>query len=132
MCLWTCAPKEESDHTVYLRRLIRIFTWRILDNQGCKVSSCGQRELMKLRSCTGSVGSSLGAHVSRYKSSRCNCIFRLSQSMTTVIYIEFLHTVMTLCIGTDKPGQTVMTLIRGRETRCLIRVCTVVTHPAMF
>ena len=26
--------------------LIRIFNWRILDSQGCKVSSCGQRRLI--------------------------------------------------------------------------------------
>ena len=33
--LRTCAVSEDSDHTAW-----RIFTECILDNQGCKVSSC--------------------------------------------------------------------------------------------
>ena len=45
MYLWTCAPSEDSDQTAHSRSLIRIFTGRILDRQGCKVSSCGQRRL---------------------------------------------------------------------------------------
>ena len=44
--LWTCAPIEDSDQ--YAHNLIRIFTGHIADNQGCNVSSCGQRRLMKL------------------------------------------------------------------------------------
>ena len=29
--------------------LIRIFTWRFLDSQGCKVSSCRQRRLIRMQ-----------------------------------------------------------------------------------
>ena len=39
------APSEDSDQPAHPRRLIRIFTGRILDRQECKVSSCGQRGL---------------------------------------------------------------------------------------
>ena len=39
----TCGPSEDSDQTAHSRSLIRIFTGRILDSQGCKISSCGQR-----------------------------------------------------------------------------------------
>ena len=37
--LWACAPSKHSH--VHSRSLIRIFTGRILDNQGCKGSSSG-------------------------------------------------------------------------------------------
>ena len=40
--LCTCAPSEYLDQPVRSRSLIRIFTGRILDSQGWKVSSCGQ------------------------------------------------------------------------------------------
>ena len=39
------APSEDSDQPAHSRSLIRILTGRILDNQGYKVSSCGQRRL---------------------------------------------------------------------------------------
>ena len=42
--LRTCALSEDSDQTAHSRSLIRIFTGRILDSQGCEDSSCGQRE----------------------------------------------------------------------------------------
>ena len=35
--LWTCMPTEDSDQPAHSRNLIRIFTGRILDSQGCKV-----------------------------------------------------------------------------------------------
>ena len=41
----TYAPSEDSDQTAHSRSLIRIFTGRILDSEGCKVSSCCQRRL---------------------------------------------------------------------------------------
>ena len=37
--LRTCAPGEDSDQPAHSRSLIRNFTSRILDSQGCKVSS---------------------------------------------------------------------------------------------
>ena len=43
--LWTCAPSEGSDQTAR----IRIFTVRVSDSQGYKVSSCGQRRLIRLQ-----------------------------------------------------------------------------------
>ena len=41
----TYAPSEDSDQPAHSRSLIRIFRKCILANQGCKVSSCGQRRL---------------------------------------------------------------------------------------
>ena len=43
--LRTCAPSKDSDQPAHSRSLIRIFTRRILDSQGDKVSSCGQQKL---------------------------------------------------------------------------------------
>ena len=45
MYLRIFAHSEDSDQPAHSRRLIRIFTVRILNSQGCKVSSCGQRRL---------------------------------------------------------------------------------------
>ena len=42
---WICVSSEDSDQTAHSRSLIRIFTGRILDSKGCKVSSCGHRRL---------------------------------------------------------------------------------------
>ena len=70
MYLRTCAPSEDSDQTAHSRSLIRIFTGRISDSrwQGYKVSSCGQRRLIRLRVWSES---SLGAYVVRHVFSRC-------------------------------------------------------------
>ena len=43
--LLRCAPSEYSDQPAHSRSLIRIFTGRIFNSQGCKVSSCEQRRL---------------------------------------------------------------------------------------
>ena len=43
--LRTCAPSKDSDQPAHLRSLTRNFTVRILDSQGCEVSSCRQRRL---------------------------------------------------------------------------------------
>ena len=46
-----CAKRRfisDYANTAHSRSLIRIFTGRILDDQGCKVSSCEQRELSDL------------------------------------------------------------------------------------
>ena len=40
-----CASSDDSDQPARSRSLIRIFTGHILDSQGCKLSSCGQRRL---------------------------------------------------------------------------------------
>ena len=69
--LLTCAPSEDSDQPAHSRSLIRIFTERILDSQGCKVSSCGQKTLIRLHGCAGCFESSFGAHVRRYVFSNC-------------------------------------------------------------
>ena len=39
-----CTPYEDLDQPAHSRSLVRI-AWCILDSQGCKVSSCGQRRL---------------------------------------------------------------------------------------
>ena len=38
MYLGTGVPSEDSDQPAHSRSLIRIFTWRILDSQVCRVS----------------------------------------------------------------------------------------------
>ena len=45
MYILTCAPSEDSDQPALSRSLIRIISGRILDRQGCKVSSCGKHRL---------------------------------------------------------------------------------------
>ena len=42
--LRTCALSEDSDLPAHSNSLIRTVTGRILDSQGCKVSSCEQRK----------------------------------------------------------------------------------------
>ena len=68
--LRACAPSEDSDQPARSRRLIRIFAGHILDSQGCKVSSCGERRLWF--DCADSQAdlSLRWAHVRRYVSSR--------------------------------------------------------------
>ena len=61
-----CAPSEDSDQPAHARSLIRIFTRRFLDSQGCKVSSRWQWRLIRLRGCAGWFEVSLSAHVRRY------------------------------------------------------------------
>ena len=61
-----CAPSEDSDQTAHSRSLIRIFTGRILDNQRCKVSSCGQQRLWSDCAHAQTGLTSLGAHIRRY------------------------------------------------------------------
>ena len=41
----TCTPTEDSYQPAHSRSLIKSFPGRILDSQGCKASSCGQRRL---------------------------------------------------------------------------------------
>ena len=45
----TCAQPENSNQPVLSRSLIRIFLERIVDRKRCKVSSSGQRTLIRLR-----------------------------------------------------------------------------------
>ena len=68
MC--TCAFYDNSDQPAHSRSLIRIFTWRTLDGQGCKVSLCGQRRLSRVHGCAMWFESSLSAYVKRYVFSR--------------------------------------------------------------
>ena len=65
--LQTRAPSEGSDQTVHLRSLIRIFTGRILDSQGCEVLSCEKtKTLIRLRGSAGFSESSFGAHAGTF------------------------------------------------------------------
>ena len=51
--LRTCAPSEDSDQTAHSRSLIRIFTGRNLDSQGCNRFHRAENEnLTRLRGCT--------------------------------------------------------------------------------
>ena len=65
--LQKCAPSEDSDQPAHSRSLIRIFTGRILDSQGCEVSSWRQRKLW----CAGWFESSFSAHFRRDVLSYC-------------------------------------------------------------
>ena len=49
----TYTPTEDSDQPVPSHSLIRIHTGCILDSQGCKVSTCAQWILNRLRACAG-------------------------------------------------------------------------------
>ena len=66
MHLWTCASSDHSDQLAHSRKLIRIFTEPILDDQKCTVSSCGQR-ILRSDCADAQVNVSLRrAHVKRY------------------------------------------------------------------
>ena len=47
--LWICAPSEDSNQPAHSRSLVRIFTVRILDSQGCSFN----KDLIRLRGCSG-------------------------------------------------------------------------------
>ena len=40
----TCAPSEDLDQTAHLRSLIRVFTGRSVDSQGCNVVQTDSEE----------------------------------------------------------------------------------------
>ena len=64
------ALSEDSDQHMHSRSLIKIFTGRILDRDGCKVSWYGQRKLIR---CESLFEFSLSAHVRRCVFSRRRC-----------------------------------------------------------
>ena len=49
----TCPPSEDSDQPGHLLSLIRVFAVRSVGSKGSKLSSCGQRRLIRLRGCPG-------------------------------------------------------------------------------
>ena len=57
-----CAPSEDSDQPGHPPSLIRVFVVRLMGSKGPKLSSCGQRRLIRLGGCPGWSESSLGAH----------------------------------------------------------------------
>ena len=57
-----CAPSEDSDQPGHPPSLIRVFAVRFMGSQEPKLSSCGQRRLIRLGRCPGWSESSLGAH----------------------------------------------------------------------
>ena len=61
--LQTCVPSNDSDRPAHSCNLIRIFTGRNLDSQGCKNSICGQERLVRLPGCACWFESSFCAHV---------------------------------------------------------------------
>ena len=49
----TCAPSEDSDQPGLLPSLIRVFAVRSMGSEAPKLSSCGQRGLIRLGGCPG-------------------------------------------------------------------------------
>ena len=78
--LRTYAPCDNSDQPAHSRRLIRIVAGRILDRQGRKVSSIGQRTLIRLLGSAGWFESSWGAHIRRYVFSCWGSYYHATQS----------------------------------------------------
>ena len=60
--IWTYTPSEDSDQLAHSHRLIRIFTERILDSQGSKVSLCGQRRYWRWAHTSVDTFSPIAAH----------------------------------------------------------------------
>ena len=102
----SCAPNEDA----HSRSLIRFFTGRILDSQWFKVSSCGQRRLIRLRRCAGWFDSSLSAHARRYVSSHSgsNNIYIIVW-LIMVIYINAMCPLRSIV---QNNGNVRMTLLR--------------------
>ena len=57
-----CAPSEDSDQPGHLPSLIRVVTVHSMGSWRPKLSSCGQRRLIRLGGCPGWSESLLGAH----------------------------------------------------------------------
>ena len=57
-----CASSEDSDQPRHLPSLLRVFAVRSMGSWGPKVSSCGQKRLIRLSGCPGWSESLLGAH----------------------------------------------------------------------
>ena len=57
-----CAPSENYDQPQWMPNLIRVFALHSVGSSGPKLSSCGQRRLIRLGRCPGWSESSLGAH----------------------------------------------------------------------
>ena len=57
-----CAPSENSDQPGHPPSLIRVLAVRSVSSYGPKLSSCGQRRLIRVGGCPGWSESSLGAH----------------------------------------------------------------------
>ena len=70
---WECfnwvATSENVPSDMWAQRKFRSAC--AFDSQGCKISSCGQLRLIRLRGCAGWFESSFGAHVRRYVFSCC-------------------------------------------------------------
>ena len=61
-----CAPSEDSDQPGHSPSLIWVFAVREMGSYGPKLSSCGQRRLIRLGECPNWSESSLGAHAILY------------------------------------------------------------------
>ena len=57
-----CVPGLDSDQPGHPPSLIRVFAVRSMGSKGPKLSSCGQRRLIRLGGCPGWSQSSLGTH----------------------------------------------------------------------
>ena len=75
-----CAHSEDSDQPAHSRSLIRIFTERILDNQG-KFLHADNETFTRRRKRAEWFKSSSDAHVRRYVFSRCGSLCHIEQKM---------------------------------------------------
>ena len=98
--LGTYVSNEDVDQLVHSHRLIRIFTGCILDSQGVKVSSCGQR---KLRTDCADAPADLNfrwSHISEITPSYVAARFRLntvcSERSPNMIHLE-KYIMITFC-----------------------------------
>ena len=80
-----CAPSEDSDQPGHPPSLIRDFAVRSIGSLGPKLSSCGQRRLIRSGGCAGWSESSLGAHaillVLSWSGSMMFCLLQVPTSM---------------------------------------------------
>ena len=82
-------PSEDSDQPRHSPRLIIILTGSILDSQGCKGSSRGQRRLIRLCGCAGRLESSLDENIKRYFFSHCG---------SSVVVVVVAVVVVVVCV----------------------------------
>ena len=90
--LRACALRENSNQSAHSHSLIRIFTGRILDSQGCKnVLMRTMKTLIRLRGCTSSFESLLGAFVRRFFFLRLGSNIFIPFKSDVWISLQWLH-----------------------------------------
>ena len=89
-----CAPSEDSDQPWHPPSLIKVLTVRLKGSYGPKLSSCGQRKLIRLGRCPGWSESSLDAqslcwfcHVAAHINSYFVCMISTSFRRTDMSHL---------------------------------------------